>query len=74
MKRVFNFLCNSVSNISHPRKNSAKFCRKCTYVFTQSDRYFCRILISIEFSEEIFEKFSNIEFHEETSDGNRVLP
>jgi hypothetical protein len=43
-------------------------------VFTQSARYSCRILMKIEFSRKIFEKYSDIKFHENLSGGNRVVP
>jgi hypothetical protein len=36
-------------------------------------RYSGQILMELEFSLEIFEKYSNIKFHENTSSRNRVL-
>jgi hypothetical protein len=39
----------------------------------QSNRYFCRILIKFEFSQQIFEKASNIKFHEYPSSGSRAV-
>jgi len=36
--------------------------------------YFCQILMKLKFSREIFEKSSNIKFHENPSTGNRVVP
>ena len=35
---------------------------------------FYHILMELEFSEHIFEKFSNIKFHENSSVGSRVVP
>jgi len=32
------------------------------------------ILIDVEFSQQIFEKYSNIKFHENPSSGRRVVP
>jgi hypothetical protein len=61
---VLNFSTNFVGNISHTKKNSARYHHKCTYVFTQSTHYSCQILMKLEFSPQIFEKPSNIEFHE----------
>jgi len=36
--------------------------------------YSCLIFIKIEFSQQIFEKFSNIKFHENPSRRNQVVP
>ena len=47
-------------NISHFKKNSARYCHKCTCVFMLSNRYFCQILMKLEYSGEIFENSSNI--------------
>ena len=38
-----------------------------------SAHYFCRILITFEFSRQIFEEVSNIKFHKNPSSGSRVL-
>ena len=43
-------------------------------VFMYSAPYFCQILTKLEFSEQIFEKYSNTEFHETSSIGSRVVP
>jgi hypothetical protein len=40
----------------------------------QSTRYYGQILIKLEFSPLIFEKYSNIEFHENPSNRSRVVP
>jgi hypothetical protein len=37
-----------------------------------SARYYCQILMTLEFSRQIFEKYSNIKFHENPSCGGRV--
>ena len=39
-----------------------------------STRYSCQILIKLEFSRQIFEKYSNVKFHENSSSGSRVVP
>ena len=39
-----------------------------------STHYFCQILMKLEFSKQIFEKFWNIKFNENPSSGNRVVP
>jgi len=43
-------------------------------VFTKITRYSCAVLIKLEFSRQIFDKFSNIKFHENPSSGSRVVP
>jgi hypothetical protein len=54
-------------------KNSARY-HKCTQVFMWSARYFCPVLMKLEFSRQIFEKYSNMKFHENPSSGSRVVP
>jgi len=39
-----------------------------------SARYSCQILMKLEFSQKIFEIYSNIKFHEHQSGGSRVVP
>ena len=39
-----------------------------------STRYLRRILIKFEFSRQIFEKVSNIKFHQNLSSGSREVP
>jgi hypothetical protein len=39
-----------------------------------SARYSYRILMKLEFSRQIFEKVSNITFHQNPSSGSRVVP
>jgi len=38
-----------------------------------STHYSCRILTKLEPSQQIFEKYSNIKFHENPSNGSRVV-
>jgi hypothetical protein len=42
-------------------------------VSMKSTRYFCQILIKLEFSGQRVEKYSNIKFHENSSSGSRVV-
>jgi len=42
-------------------------------VFMCSTRYSCPILIKLEFSQQIFEKYSTIKFHENPSSGSRFF-
>jgi len=70
---VFIFLTIFVRNISHSKNNSAKY-HKCTQVFMSRARYSCQILIKLEFPRHIFEKFSNIKFHENPFNGRWIVP
>jgi hypothetical protein len=48
--------------------------KKCILGFMWSTRYSCPILMKIEFSRNIFEKYINIKFHENPSSWSRVVP
>jgi hypothetical protein len=63
---VLVFSTTFIWNISHSNKNWARYDQK--LVFTSSIRYSCPILVKLQFSREIFEKYSNIKFHE-----NRIV-
>jgi hypothetical protein len=70
----FDFFYKFFSNtLLIPRRNERGMI-KCTHVFIWSIRYSCQILIKLEFSLQIFEQYSNIKFHENTSSGSRVFP
>jgi len=60
----------SYHNISQSRKNSARYCHKCTQVFMCSNRYSFHILMESLFSRWIFEEYSNMKFHENPSSGS----
>jgi hypothetical protein len=66
---------NFVWNISQSKKNWARYDKKmCTGLHVKY-RYFCPILIKLEFSWQIFEKYPNIKFLENpSSSGSRVVP
>jgi len=72
-------MCVSISsttcvwNISHTKKNWARYDQKFNFVFTQSTCYSCQISMTLEFSGQIFEKYSNIKFYENTCTGRRVI-
>ena len=68
------FSTTFIRNISHSRKNSARYYRTCTLVFTQSTRYSCQIWMKVEFSLQILEKYSDIEDHENPSSRSPVIP
>jgi len=72
-KWVLFFSTSFVWNISHSKKSTARYDQKSIPVFMQSTRYSCPKIVKIEFSWNIFEKYSNIKFHENTSSGSRVV-
>jgi hypothetical protein len=39
----------------------------------ESTSYSCQAFMKLEFSEQIFEKYSNIKFHENLSNGSQVV-
>ena len=39
----------------------------------QSTRYSCQILAKIEFSRQIFEKYSNVKYYKNPASGSRVV-
>ena len=47
---------------------------RCILVFMWSTHFSCPILMKLEFSRQISEKFSNTIFHENPSSGSRVVP
>jgi hypothetical protein len=40
----------------------------------QNIRYSCQVLVKLEFSRELFEKYPNTKFHENPSSSSRVVP
>jgi len=61
-------------NISHSKKKWGRDEKKCTLVFMQSTRYSTQILTKLEFSGQIFDKYSNRRFHANPSSGSRDVP
>jgi hypothetical protein len=70
---MFRFSVETLSETFHSKKGSAIY-HKRAYVYLQITRYSCQILIKVEISRQVFEKCSNIEFHENRSSGSRVCP
>jgi hypothetical protein len=60
-------------NVSLCKKNRVRY-HKCKYIFMLRTRYSCQILITLDFSIQIFERFSNIKLHENPPRGSRVVP
>jgi hypothetical protein len=70
------FSANCVWNISHSKKNWARYDKKCILIFTWSTFYSCPILRKLDFLNRFSKKkkSSNIEFHENLSSGSPVVP
>ena len=64
---VLNFLA---WNISHSKKQWARYDQKCVFVLNLKN--LVSFLMKIEFSRQIFEKYTNIRFHENLFNGNTV--
>jgi hypothetical protein len=63
-----------VWDISHSKKNWARYDHQCTLVYMRSVHYFCQILMKLYFSRHIIQKYSNSNFHENVSIGSQVVP
>ena len=70
---VLIFSTTSVWKSYHSKKHAARY-HKYTYVATASTHNSCQILMKLESSGQIFEKCSNVKFHENPSSENRVFP
>jgi hypothetical protein len=57
---VFWFSLQTCLKFSHSKQNSARYYHKHTYAFLHNARYSCYILMKLDLSRHIFEKFSNI--------------
>ena len=71
IKCVFWFSLQLLSETCH-YKDWARYDQKCILVFTYSTSFTCQILMKLWFSRQIFEKYTNIKFHENPSSGSRV--
>jgi len=70
---VFRFYVQGFSWKSlYSRKNWARYDQKFILGFILSALYSCPILMNLEIFRQIFEKYSNIKFHENPSNENRV--
>jgi len=72
--RVLIFSKILVWNISHSKKNWARCDQKSILILMTIARYSCQILMKLEFSRQIFKKYSNVKLHENASSGSRVVP
>ena len=74
-KVCFDFLYNSVWNISHSKTKWSRYDQKRILVSTfQVPVILVRFLMKLEFSRQIFEKYSSIKFNESPSSGRWVVP
>jgi hypothetical protein len=63
-----------VKNIFHSVKNLGRYEQKCILFFMLSTLCSCQILIKLEFSRQVLQKYWNIQFHENLSSVSRVSP
>ena len=57
------FATTFIWNISHFKKNRARYNQNCILMFMYSTHYSCQILMKVEFSGHICKKYSNIQSH-----------
>ena len=69
----FDFLYNFCPKYFHS-KNWATCDEKCILAFMESNPYSFPVLTKLGFSRQIFEKYSNIKFHENSPSGSRDFP
>jgi len=71
----FDLLYKFVWNVSHSKKNWARYDKNVYWSSCKVQyRYSCHILMKFELSRQIFEKYSNMKFHENLSNGNKPFP
>jgi hypothetical protein len=74
-KTYFLIFCTTfVWNISHSKKNWARYDQKCILFFMESTLYSCQILKKPELFQHVCEKHSNVKFHENRSCESCVVP
>ena len=73
--RVFTFCTTFVWNVSHSKKNQARYGQHFMLIFMYIASYLCcHILTKLEFSRQFFENAWNIKFHENPSSGSQFVP
>jgi len=63
-----------VWNIFRYKKNWVRYDKKYTAVSVYITLHSFPVLMKLELIQQIFEKYSNIKFHEDSSRGNRIVP
>jgi len=71
---VLIFSANSFRKFSHLRRMQRNIIMNVNMSSCKVPRYSCQILMNPEFSRKIFEKSSNIKFHENPSRASRNIP
>ena len=71
---VLNFWAASAWNNSNSRKSWVRYNDKCTQGFVYSTGYCCRVLRKLKRSRQTFDKYSNINFHDNPCSESRVVP
>jgi hypothetical protein len=61
-------------NVSQSKRNWATYYHKHIWIIAWSTHYSYQIVMRLDFSWQIFKKFSDIKFHENLSGGNWVVP
>ena len=74
IENVFRFSLRLLTNTFLILKTEERYDQKRILTFVQSARYSCPILTKLEFSRQIYEKYTNIKFQDNPSSGSRVLP
>ena len=64
---------NFVWNISHSKKNWARYDKKMYMDFIWCICYSCQVLMNLENFQQIFEKYPAFKFHENPSGESRVV-
>jgi hypothetical protein len=70
---VLIFSTTLVWNISHSKKNSARYDQKCILVFMWSTGYSCQTVIKLEFSRAVFRKITEYEVPWKSVQWHRVV-
>jgi hypothetical protein len=70
-----NYDCTKYNyNCTNYNYNCTKYNCDCTQFLTYSSHYYCQVLMKLDFSWQIFKKFTHITLYENLSSGSRVFP
>jgi hypothetical protein len=74
-KYVFCFSLQSMCETFFiPRRNDGDVIKNVNWSLRKVPPYSCQVLMKLEYSQQIFKKYSHIKFHENTSNRSRVVP
>jgi hypothetical protein len=71
--RILIFFTTFARKISHSKKKWATYDHKCILTFMHCAHNSCHVLMKIEFSKQMFEKYSNTKFDENLSSGTQLV-